>query len=143
MNINLFVFSVIQTDAPRITQPPRDQRIVDNGIVSFHCLAVGNPVPEVFWRRAGKRIPALSPITAPAAGVQQSSTATGAQGSTSSGGGRARYFVIEIPHGSVLRIEPAKARRDDGTIECVADNGAGEPATALAKVEVYAEGLGE
>lgn len=47
-----------------------------------------------------------------------------------------------MPHGSVLRIEPVKARRDDSPFECVATNGIGEPATAQASLEVYPEGQG-
>ena len=47
-----------------------------------------------------------------------------------------------MPHGSVLRIEPVRARRDDALFECVADNGIGEPATASATLEIYPEGEG-
>jgi hypothetical protein len=46
-----------------------------------------------------------------------------------------------MPHGSVLRIEPAKATRDDDTaVECVAENGIGDPATASARLDIYPEG---
>ena len=129
-------------DSPRITHPPRNQRVVDNGIVSFHCLATGNPVPDVYWRRSGRRIVGSvpSPVTPSSLSSQSLSLATGGGGA---GGSRGRYYVIEIPHGSLLRIEPAKSRRDDGTVECVADNGSGDPVVASATVEVYAEGLGE
>ena len=48
-----------------------------------------------------------------------------------------------MPHGSVLRIEPVKANRDDTTFECEADNGIGEPAVASATLTVYPEGAGE
>ena len=44
-----------------------------------------------------------------------------------------------MPHGSVLRVEPVKSRRDDSVIECVADNGIGEPAVTSAKLDVYPE----
>jgi len=48
-----------------------------------------------------------------------------------------------MPHGSVLRIEPVKAARDDDdSIECVADNGIGEAATAAAQLNIYPEGQG-
>ena len=43
---------------------------------------------------------------------------------------------------AVLRIEPAKPRRDDIVFECVAENGVGDPATATAKLHVYPEGEG-
>jgi len=44
-----------------------------------------------------------------------------------------------MPHGSVLRVEPVKSRRDDSVVECVADNGIGEPAVASANLDVYPE----
>lgn len=103
------------TDAPKITLAPRDQKVTDNNVVSFFCKASGNPAPDVYWRKAGKRIT----------------------------NNRQRYTTLPMPHGSVLRIDPAKAKRDDSSVECVADNGMGEPAVASASLEVYAEGLGE
>jgi len=99
---------VFVSDAPRITQAPRDQKVVDNGIATFVCLATGNPSPDVYFRRSGGH----------------------------------RYSVISIPHGAVLRISPVRARRDNGLVECVAENGLGNPATAAATLQVYAEGLG-
>jgi len=50
-----------------------------------------------------------------------------------------RYVVVDMPHGSVLRVEPVKSRRDDSVVECVADNGIGEPAVASANLDVYPE----
>ena len=47
---------------------------------------------------------------------------------------------MEMPYGSVLRVEPVKSLRDDSEFECVADNGIGEPATASARLIVYPEG---
>jgi hypothetical protein len=40
---------------------------------------------------------------------------------------------------SVLRVEPVKAAKgdDDSEIECVADNGVGEPAVSSARLVVY------
>jgi len=103
------------TDAPKVTVAPRDQRVADNGIVSFFCKASGNPAPEVYWRKGGRRV------------------ATGRQ----------RYSTLNMPHGSVLRIEPVKASRDDdNAVECVADNGIGEAATASAQLNIYPEGQG-
>ena len=54
-----------------------------------------------------------------------------------------RYMVLDMPHGSVLRIDPVKANRDDTSFDCVADNGIGEPAIASASLTVYPEGAGE
>lgn len=109
-----FTFTFTLSDAPRITLAPSDQRVLDNNVVSFLCKASGNPAPEVFWRKSGKRM----------------------------SNSRHRYSTLNMPHGSVLRIDPAKAKRDDGTVECVADNGIGE-AVATATLEVYAEGHGK
>ena len=102
-------------DSPKITLAPKDQIVVDNGIVSFFCKASGNPAPDVHWRKGGKRITT----------------------------GRQRYAVVSMPHGSVLRVEPVKSKRDDSILECVADNGIGEPAVATVKLEVYPEGHSE
>ena len=103
-------------DAPKVTVAPRDQRVADNGIVSFFCKASGNPAPEVYWRKGGRRV------------------ATGRQ----------RYSTLNMPHGSVLRIEPVKASRDhDDAVECVADNGVGEAATSTAQLDIYHEGQSE
>lgn len=96
-------------DSPRITLAPRDQKVTDNAIVSFMCKASGNPAPEVTWRKGGKVIRT-----------------------------KQRHTIMNMPHGSVLRIETVKPKRDDGTIECVADNGIGE-AVASATLEVYPE----
>jgi len=103
------------SDAPKVTVAPRDQHVADNGIVSFFCKASGNPAPDVHWRKDGRRV----------------STA------------RTRYSTVNMPHGNVLRVEPVRAARDhDNSVECVADNGVGEPATAAATLSVYPEGQG-
>ena len=95
---------------------PSDQRVVDGGVASFLCRASGNPVPEVYWRRAGRRIAI----------------------------GRQRYTVVAVPlGGSLLRIEPVKAARDDDSaVECVAENGIGDSVSATARLHVYLEGQG-
>ena len=104
-------------DAPKITVAPTDQKVVENGAVTLFCRASGHPTPDVFWRRAGRRI-------------------------TSN---HQRYTVVTVQQGgvAVLRVEPAKDRRDDSVFECVAENGVGEPATATAKLDVYPEGQGQ
>jgi len=48
-------------------------------------------------------------------------------------------MVLNVTEGSILRIDPARARRDDGILECRAENGIGEAAIATAKIDVYAE----
>ena|SRR6218665_964636 len=107
----------IIADAPKITTAPKNQKVAENGIISFFCKASGNPAPEVYWRKGGKRI---------------TTTTT-----------RHRYTMHNMPHGSVLRMEPVKSPKDDNQVECVAENGIGEPARAVAKLEIYAEGASE
>ncbi len=102
-------------DPPQITLAPQNRKVVEDGIVSFFCKASGNPAPDVYWKKEGKRI----------------------------SGNRQRYLVVEMPHGSVLRIEPVKARKDDSEFECVADNGIGEPAIARSTLQVYPAGVGK
>lgn len=88
---------------------------MEDGVISMFCKASGNPTPDVYWRKGGKRLTS----------------------------GRQRILVVEMPHGSVLRIEPAKPRKDDGVYECHADNGIGEPAVASARLDVYAKDQGK
>ncbi|XP_060083389.1 tyrosine-protein phosphatase Lar-like [Ylistrum balloti] len=97
-------------DPPQITQAPRNQKVAEDSIISFFCKASGNPQPRFTWERDGKRI---NPK-------------------------RTRYFIYDMPHGSVLRIEPVKARRDQATFSCIADNGIGVPARANSTLKVYA-----
>ena len=37
----------------------------------------------------------------------------------------------------MLRVKPVRARRDDGVVECVANNGVSQPDTAPASIHVY------
>ncbi|GFW65039.1 tyrosine-protein phosphatase Lar [Trichonephila clavipes] len=94
------------SDPPRIETFPRNQTVQNNGVASFVCTAVGNPKPVIEWRKNGKRV------------------------STQ------RYIIQDMPSGSVLRIDPVKAGRDDATYECVAENGFGEPVRAIATLTV-------
>lgn len=75
-------------------------------VASFICSAIGNPKPQIEWRKNGKRLVTL------------------------------RYTVLEIPNGSVLRIEPVRPGRDNATYECLAENGVGEPVRAQADLSV-------
>ncbi|KFM66888.1 Tyrosine-protein phosphatase Lar, partial [Stegodyphus mimosarum] len=96
-------------DPPRIETYPKDQTVASGGIAVFVCTAVGNPNPQIEWRKNGKRVTTQ------------------------------RYSAIDMPNGSVLRIEPVRAGRDDATYECVAENGVGEPVRALADLIVLNE----
>ena len=104
-------------DAPKITVAPSDKKVKENQPVTLYCRASGHPTPDVFWRRAGRRIT----------------------------GNHERYTVVTVQQGgaAVLRIEPAKPRRDEMEFECVAENGVGDPATASANIEVYPEERGK
>lgn len=105
----LFLRFCVFSDPPQVTQFPRNQKVAEDSIISFFCKASGNPQPRFEWERDGKRI---NPK-------------------------RTRYFIFDMPHGSVLRIEPVKARRDQATFTCIADNGIEEPAKANASLTVY------
>ena len=107
----------LYTAAPaRITEGPRSIKVVENSVLSLVCRASGNPVPEISWSRGGRRI---QPASAK------------------------RYTIIDIPGGSVLRIRPVKARRDDGFVDCVADNGVSQPASSGANIHVYTQNNGQ
>ena len=47
-----------------------------------------------------------------------------------------RYTINDFPGGSLLRIEPARRKREETEIECVAENGVGDPVAAKANLEV-------
>ena len=98
------------TEPAVITEAPRSVKVLDNSVLSLVCRARGNPAPEIWWSRGGRRI-------------QPSSSK--------------RYTVIDVSGGSVLRVKPVRARRDDGFVECVANNRVSEPATASASIHVY------
>ena len=92
--------------------------MLEDGAVTLYCRASGHPTPDVYWRRGDRRIAA----------------------------NHQRYTVVTVADQvgvAVLRIEPAKPRRDDSNFECVAENGVGDPATAAARLEVYPSGQGE
>jgi len=110
--------------APVIVVAPEDQKVSPSDIANFYCRATGSPRPGVEWRKSGQRI----------------------------GRHHKRYLVVDVGDDDddvdgggggaaavVLRIEPVRARRDDDTYECRADNGVGAPAVARARLDVYAD----
>lgn len=99
-------FAQLFSDPPSIQTFPQDQTVVKGSTAVLVCSAVGNPNPEIVWRKNGKGLPTQ------------------------------RYTTIEIPNGSVLRIEPVWIVRDAGTYECIAENGIGEPVRAMADLIV-------
>ena len=96
--------------APTITSPPHDQYVVDKGVVSFICKVSGDPEPSITWtHNYGEDINAFS---------------------------HQRYSVMDMLHGSVLRIEPVRLRDDGSIFFCVADNGIGDPVFCSATLVV-------
>ncbi|CAH2217956.1 jg19124 [Pararge aegeria aegeria] len=107
-------------DPPEITIRPRNLQVRANGIAAFYCAARGDPIPNIQWRKNGKRVSSM----------------------------QSRYQVSGMEsaaglnaNGAVLRIEPVRAQRDDATYECVAENGVGDAVTAVATLTVF-EGPG-
>ena len=48
-----------------------------------------------------------------------------------------RYLISDFEGGSLLRIEPVRKKRDEGEVECVAENAHGDPVTARAALKIY------
>uniref|UniRef100_A0A131YFQ3 protein-tyrosine-phosphatase n=1 Tax=Rhipicephalus appendiculatus TaxID=34631 RepID=A0A131YFQ3_RHIAP len=96
-------------DPPRIVVSPRNQTVVTRRVAVFVCTADGNPRPQIEWHKNGKRIFSM------------------------------RYTVTEIAGGSVLRIDPVRAGKDNATYECLAENGVGEPVRAQFTLTVLEE----
>ncbi|XP_047026762.1 tyrosine-protein phosphatase Lar isoform X5 [Helicoverpa zea] len=103
-------------DPPEITIRPRNLQVRANGIAAFYCAARGDPIPNIQWRKNGKRVSSM----------------------------QSRYQVSPMDaaagpaaNGAVLRIEPVRAQRDDATYECVAENGVGDAVTAVATLTVF------
>ncbi|XP_073788627.1 receptor-type tyrosine-protein phosphatase S isoform X8 [Danio rerio] len=115
--IFIFIFISLQNScsalsAPRFTKIPTDQIGVSGGVVSFVCQASGDPRPQVFWNKKGKKVNSQ------------------------------RIETIEFDEGSgaVLRIQPLRAPRDENVYECVAKNTEGEIATT-SKLSIVREDL--
>ena len=84
-------------------------RVAEDLIVSFFCKASGYPPPTFHWEKNDKKLNTKN---------------------------HNRYEVMSMPHGSVLRIEPVKERKDTHSFTCVATNEHGE-ARANAELSVY------
>ena len=48
-----------------------------------------------------------------------------------------RYLISDFEGGSLLRIEPVRKKRDEGEVECVAENAHGDPVSAKAQLRIY------
>ncbi|XP_072918910.1 receptor-type tyrosine-protein phosphatase F-like isoform X5 [Hemitrygon akajei] len=101
----------IQTDTlPTFTRIPVDQIGISGGVASFVCQAAAEPKPRITWMKKGKKVSSQ------------------------------RFEVIEFDDGtgSVLRIQPLRAPRDEAIYECTATNSIGEITTS-AKLTVLSE----
>ncbi|XP_045495548.1 tyrosine-protein phosphatase Lar isoform X3 [Colias croceus] len=117
--IACLLFFTAQADAddpPEITIRPRNLQVRANGIAAFYCAARGVPIPDIQWRKNGKRVSSM----------QSRYQVSGMDAAAGPGA-----------YGTVLRIEPVRAQRDDATYECVAENGVGDAVTALATLTVF------
>jgi netrin-G3 ligand len=103
------VIGIQNQESAKIIHAPKDQVVVNERVASFLCLASGAPKPQIEWRKGGKKLVTL------------------------------RYTVLEVPSGSVLRIEPVRPGRDNASYECLAENGVGEPVRASAELTVLSE----
>ena len=43
-------------DPPEITKEPADQSVKSSGIAVFYCYATGDPAPNFYWRKNGKKL---------------------------------------------------------------------------------------
>lgn len=101
-------------EPPSLTVKPRPQQAKSNGVASFYCGARGDPRPTIQWRKNNKKVSdSLNRYEITDRVVGDSET------------------------GSVLRIEPTRAHRDNAVYECFAENGVGDAVSANAKLEVY------
>uniref|UniRef100_A0A673HM38 protein-tyrosine-phosphatase n=1 Tax=Sinocyclocheilus rhinocerous TaxID=307959 RepID=A0A673HM38_9TELE len=96
----------------KFTKIPTDQIGVSGGVVSFVCQAAGDPKPQVFWNKKGKKVNSQ------------------------------RIETVEFDEGAgaVLRIQPLRAPRDENVYECVAKNTEGEVAVT-SKLSIIREDL--
>ncbi|XP_036925545.1 receptor-type tyrosine-protein phosphatase F isoform X5 [Sturnira hondurensis] len=95
---------------PAFVKVPEDQTGLSGGVASFVCQATGEPKPRITWMKKGKKVSSQ------------------------------RFEVIEFDDGagSVLRIQPLRAQRDEAIYECTATNSVGDITTS-AKLSVLEE----
>ncbi|XP_071170874.1 receptor-type tyrosine-protein phosphatase S-like isoform X18 [Mytilus edulis] len=109
-NFKEFLYLTPLFTEPAITLFLRNMSVAEEQTISFVCKASGSPMPKFTWYRDNKRIKAVN---------------------------RQRYEIKPMPHGSVLRIEPVKARRDSGKFTCEAENDYGDKVQTSAFLHVY------
>ena len=110
MYANSYFSCFESTDPPHIVEKPKDLKVRKQSIATFYCRVTGDPVPEVAWRKNGKKLTSV----------------------------HSRISIQNFPGGvSMLRIEPVRHERDDATYECSAENGVGDAVTASANLTVF------
>ena len=49
-------FHPVFLDPPSWITRPTDQKLIEAATVTFHCSAIGNPVPTIVWLKSGKTV---------------------------------------------------------------------------------------
>ncbi|XP_074601531.1 tyrosine-protein phosphatase Lar isoform X2 [Brevipalpus obovatus] len=93
----------------QIITPIRNQTVAADRTAFFVCIATGDPKPKIHWRKNGKVL------------------------------SKSSHQITENSSQSVLRIDSPKPGRNNGTYECIAENGVGEPARSQAVLKVIPE----
>ncbi|KAG9509735.1 Tyrosine-protein phosphatase Lar, partial [Fragariocoptes setiger] len=94
---------------PRIIIAPKNQIALVKKSANLVCSADGDPKPTIEWTKDGKPL------------------------------NKKRIPPIKFDKGSVLRIDPLRKDRDEGTYECFVENGVGEPIRSKAEVKVVTD----
>lgn len=98
-----------QNVQPQITLELKNLTVAEEHVVSFVCKASGNPQPTFYWEKDGQKLNTR----------------------------RNRFKVFDMPFGSVLRIDTARAKENGVNFTCVAENGVGEPVRSTGYLRVY------
>lgn len=54
--MHLFAFLIVLLVLPSLITKPSNQTLTENELLTFHCTAIGNPVPKIKWIKDGKTI---------------------------------------------------------------------------------------
>jgi len=91
-------------------EKPKSQMVKVGAIATFYCRVTGDPPPQVYWRKNGKKLTSA----------------------------HSRVNIQSFAGVSMLRIEPVRHLRDDAGYECMAENGVGDTVNAMANLTVFA-----
>ncbi|KAF5269923.1 hypothetical protein FQR65_LT05722 [Abscondita terminalis] len=89
--------SLVVNSPPSFTETPQDQKVTLNSVVEFHCKAIGNPLPTLFWTKEGSQMLMFSDNS---------------------------YGHMHVDHFGTLKIQGAQ-REDSGFVVCSALSVAG------------------